>query len=355
MAVQTSQDAQPHVCLSTLYHNFPRIATWITGTKKWKERKRVVTTDNSIQCSYKNGYPPVGHIYFVDPKEGERFFLRLLLLKIEGATSFDDLKTTYDAGIPTIHASYQDACRDMGLLQDDSEWVNCMETASTFAHPIQLRNLFVTILLYNSVSDPPSLWNQFRECMSEDFLHRARRTDNARDYDNGVFSHALRSISMSLRSNGRSLEQFHLPLPTSLLPGEGNIQIDEERSKYNSNAQSIFRDTFIPKLNEKQMVAYQTIMHFVHAVKEYNAVVLGGETMPPFPDVPTCFFVDGLGGSGKTFLYNTLLSSIRADNGIALAVASSGIAALLLEGGWTAHSRFKIPVNGINDLSTCIP
>jgi hypothetical protein len=44
---------------------------------------------------------------------------------------------------------------------------------------------------------------------------------------------------------------------------------------------------------------------------------------------------------------------MRADNGIALAVASSGIAALLLEGGWTAHSRFKIPVNGINDLSTC--
>ena len=82
--------------------------------------------------------------------EGERFFLRLLLLKVEGATSFDDLKTTYDAGIPNIHASYQDACREMGLLQDDSEWVNCMETASTFAHPIQLCNLFVTILLYNS-------------------------------------------------------------------------------------------------------------------------------------------------------------------------------------------------------------
>jgi hypothetical protein len=42
----------------------------------------------------------------------------------------------------------------------------------------------------------------------------------------------------------------------------------------------------------------------VHAVsvKEYNAVVLSGETMPPFPDVPTCFFVDGLGGPGKTFL-----------------------------------------------------
>ena len=148
--LQTNQDAQPHVCLSTLYHNFPRIASWIK-TKKWKERKRVVTTDNSIQYSYKNGYPPVGQIYFLDPKEGDRFFLRLLLLKVEGATSFDDLKTTYDdEGIPTIHSTFQDACREMGLLQDDSEWVNCMEASSTFATPNQLRNLFVTILLYNS-------------------------------------------------------------------------------------------------------------------------------------------------------------------------------------------------------------
>jgi ATP-dependent DNA helicase PIF1 len=38
---------------------------------------------------------------------------------------------------------------------------------------------------------------------------------------------------------------------------------------------------------------------------------------------------------------------------IALAVASSGIAALLLHGGRTAHSRFKIPIDSIHDTSTC--
>ncbi len=55
------------------------------------------------------------------------------------------------------------------------------------------------------------------------------------------------------------------------------------------------------------------------------------------------FFIDGPGGTGKTFLYNVLLSEIRSKNQVALAVASSGIAALLLPGGRTAHSRFKIP------------
>jgi hypothetical protein len=34
-------------------------------------------------------------------------------------------------------------------------------------------------------------------------------------------------------------------------------------------------------------------------------------------------------------------------------VASSGIVALLLDGGRTAHSRLKIPVQGLNSTSTC--
>jgi PIF1-like helicase len=56
------------------------------------------------------------------------------------------------------------------------------------------------------------------------------------------------------------------------------------------------------------------------------------------------FFLQGFGGTGKTFLINLVLAKIRADGGIALSTASSGIAATLLDGGTTAHSRFKIPV-----------
>ena len=43
---------------------------------------------------------------------------------------------------------------------------------------------------------------------------------------------------------------------------------------------------------------------------------------------------------------------LRGLGKIALAVASSGIAAELLEGGWTAHSRFQIPIP-INESSVC--
>jgi ATP-dependent DNA helicase PIF1 len=65
------------------------------------------------------------------------------------------------------------------------------------------------------------------------------------------------------------------------------------------------------------------------------------------------FFVDGLGGAGKIFLYECLLSRVCSTGDITLSMASSGIAALLLEGSCTAHSRFKIPVAGLCGSFAC--
>ena len=64
------------------------------------------------------------------------------------------------------------------------------------------------------------------------------------------------------------------------------------------------------------------------------------------------FFLYRYGGTGKTFIWKTLASSLRANKKIVIMVASSGIASLLLPGGRTAHSKFKIPVPIFED-STC--
>jgi ATP-dependent DNA helicase PIF1 len=45
------------------------------------------------------------------------------------------------------------------------------------------------------------------------------------------------------------------------------------------------------------------------------------------------FFLNSLGGSGKTFVYSVLLASVQRDEHAAIEVASSSIVALLLEGG----------------------
>jgi ATP-dependent DNA helicase PIF1 len=56
------------------------------------------------------------------------------------------------------------------------------------------------------------------------------------------------------------------------------------------------------------------------------------------------FFISGYGGTGKTFMWNTLSAALRSKRKIVLNAASSGIASLLLPGGRTAHSKFKIPI-----------
>ncbi|GJW57331.1 zf-CCHC domain-containing protein [Tanacetum coccineum] len=56
-------------------------------------------------------------------------------------------------------------------------------------------------------------------------------------------------------------------------------------------------------------------------------------------------FVYEHGGTEKTFLWKTLTNTLRSQGKIILAIASSGMASLLLLAGRTAHSRFKLPLD----------
>jgi len=99
----------------------------------------------------------------------------------------------------------------------------------------------------------------------------------------------------------------------------------------------IMRDTVrlgYARLNADQKVAFDTL---------YQAVT---------SDDGGVFFLEGFGGTGKTFLINLVLAKVHLDGRIALATASSGIAMTLLDGGTRAHSRFKIPID-IQAESTC--
>jgi hypothetical protein len=70
------------LALNTLYHDFPRIATWKKKEKQWALRTRMP------------GLLLVDRMYCVQPSEGGRCFLRLLLHHMPGATSFEDLACT---------------------------------------------------------------------------------------------------------------------------------------------------------------------------------------------------------------------------------------------------------------------
>ena len=110
-----------------------------------------------------------------------------------------------------------------------------------------------------------------------------------------------------------------------LIQEENNFNVIDELSKANEMKEN---------LNGCQQKAYLAIMDAIHT------------------KCPKVFFLDGPGGTGKTYLYNCILSRIRGEGKIALACASSGIAALLLSKGRTTHSRFKIPLI-LTTTSTC--
>ncbi|XP_014776932.1 ATP-dependent DNA helicase pif1 [Octopus bimaculoides] len=91
-----------------------------------------------------------------------------------------------------------------------------------------------------------------------------------------------------------------------------------------------------PKLLPDQRLVYETVIRAIE--KQAGSV----------------FFLDAPGGTGKSFVTQLILAEIRREKQIALAVASSGIAATLLPGGRTAHSAFKLPLDLVRaEVPTC--
>jgi hypothetical protein len=128
-------------------------------------------------------------------------------------------------------------------------------------------------------------------------------------------------------------------MPLALPPTETlhvNPQLLAELN-YDRDVLHRYVDQNLPRLNICQETAINAV---------FNAIAQGEGAV---------FFLNGPGGSGKTFVYNILLASIRWDGHIAIGVASFGIATLLLEGGRTSHSVFKIPITLGRDSMCSIP
>ncbi|KAG6674120.1 hypothetical protein I3842_15G025900 [Carya illinoinensis] len=246
----------------------------------------------------------IGRIVTANPFEGERYYLRMLLNHIRGATSFEKLRTVN----ATSH----------GLLNKDSSLEDCLEEACLYQIPSSLRHLFSTILVYCNPTNPKELWERFEKEMSTDFLIRNVSSTVVRKM-------VLQDIASTLESMGKDINMYRFG-PVDIFYGQDeftNREIDDERVVTIPTEDLLASQV----LNSEQKNAYDLILHTLVSNKA------------------GAFFVDGPAGTGKTFLYRALLAEIRSKNMIALATASSGVAASILPGGRTAHSRFKIPLN----------
>ena len=301
------------------YHEIPEHFVWNAKTCQWTECKRGRS---------------IGRMYTTNPAQGERHYLRMLLHHVPGAMSFDDLRTLPDGR----HCeSFKEMVIRLGLLATDNEWDECLAEASSSFLPFQIRSLFVTILVFGEPLKPLDLWIKYKKAMGEDILRKCSQTkfmDTTRQQDH-VDNSILFLLQTDLHEFGTCLENFGLPAPekSAIVHGQTHVVNDEIFDELEQERKTRHN---LHTFNQEQTSAYQIILKAVLDSEESKRL----------------FFINAPGGYGKTFLLETVLSTVRSVSKIALAVASTGIAAELLEGGRTAYSCFKIPIP-ILDESMC--
>lgn len=91
------------VARRALFCDFPTHVTWNETRRTWTPRQR-------MQC--------IDRVHFVSPRDATRYYLRLLLHHVPGATSYEDLRAV--DGV--MYETYQRTAQARGLLEMDEEF-----------------------------------------------------------------------------------------------------------------------------------------------------------------------------------------------------------------------------------------
>jgi hypothetical protein len=307
-----------HEACQLYYSEFPHKYIWDPNKKEWIPRSK--------------GFS-LGRLTYVHPALEELYFLGLLLIHVRGALSFDYLKNV--SGV--MHPTFQLACKTLRLLWDDKEWEDVFCEAMATATSPQIRNLFVSVILFCDVADPEVLFNKFLRSMYDDIITRFKSSfamPNLKLFDDELKNYVLYELELLFNVAGTSLEKHKLPMPDGRLLSEIKNKLLREELNYDIVDLICQHSSTFPHLNQCQLNVYDCV---VKSVLEKRQELI---------------FVHGHRGTGKTFLWHTIINRLRSDGLIVFVVASSGIASLLLPGGDTTHSRFKIPLT-VSDTSSC--
>ena len=298
------------------YIEFPEHYTFNESTKKWKPRKR-----------QPGDYPDViGRIHVVPRTSDDKYFLRMLLHHQKGSQDWEDLRTVDGH----LYDTYKAAAEALGLLSDDKEIEYAMAETWAFGSSAKLRSLFAILLSFSEISNPRAIYDKFKENMMDDF----RNVVCQKDKENRM----LIKLDDLLQDMGSSMSQFiDLPQPS---PTEDSMAETRafRRERYCENVQLDKLDSLREKLVQNK-----------DQLKIFNKIVNAIDN-----NLPQQFVINAPGGCGKTFLFECISTYVRSKGLIALCCASTGIAAWNLEGGRTAHSMFKIPINADEDSTSNI-
>ena len=183
-------------------------------------------------------------------------------------------------------------------------------------------------------ADPLQLFEDFWKTWTDDFEQDARKKGWQLS-ENNLRTLVRLDLQVRLLSYEKDLTDFGLDPMTdeekATVSGLVNTEEPLIRDELNFNIEVLESEVQekVSQFTAAQQHIFQTIMT---AVEENKHLLM---------------FISACGGCGKTFLLNALLKAVRiVDNGsVAIAMASTGIAAQLLHLGRTFHSRLKAPLH----------
>jgi hypothetical protein len=284
-----------------LYIDIPEHYKWDKGKKKWLRR-----STRSIA---------VGRTFGVSPRNSELYALRLLLNVVKGAVSWRCL--LHHEGF--IYGSFQESCRARGLIRDDSSVVNAFsEIVQNTVSSHSIRQQFATFLLHVQIESPISFFTAFASDLCDDEVSEVN------------IQNALIDIDSHLRSQHSSISSF------------GFEAVPSCRS-----------DTHLPPDMAAVRRTYDQLMSLCCQEQKQAVIdVMTAVTSSPDTTSSNVFIIQGGAGTGKTMWINCVAAALKCEHRKVECMASSGLAASLIDGGHTAHSALGIPVPTL-DSSFC--
>nr|XP_008199215.1 PREDICTED: uncharacterized protein LOC656546 [Tribolium castaneum] len=266
-----------------IYADIPEYYTWQNKDSKWTKRRQVSKT--------------IGTLAEVNFREGERYYLRLLLKVTPGATSFEQLKTVNGGRVMN---SFQDACRELHFLDDSNTYDEALNEIVLTKRAFEVRELFglSIVCMINEGADMNfvrDMYIKYKNYLIDDFQRRYGDNEDVAEQK------ALYHIKMYL-------QRSNLPVIPSM------------------------KDLGLPDVTLPENLHHLVPLTF--ALQEYTET---GQTEN------NVFYVDGPGGTGKTYLYN-VLQLVTRKRLRQTYMAWTGMAATLLKEGKTVHKSFRLPL-----------
>ena len=316
------------------YVDCPKKFRWDTkdkDDKKWKARVRDVGT--------------IGRVHSINPAAGDVFFLRILLHHdhCKGKTSFKEMMSINEEGKP--RSSYQEVCRELGLLQDDSEWDAVLTEGAATKLCAALRDLFTTILLFCDPADQRDLFERHFLEWTDDIKAAVSKKGFTPSVEQ-LRTLVLLDLEAKLQSREKELATVKLPQPS-----ENELS---EVEAFNNSVPVLIREELDFNINNMKRLVEERVAMFTPGQLDAFSTILQAVK----ENKPLCLFLDARGGCGKTFTLNTVLAAVRSlepGGCVALAMATTGIAANLLLLGRTFHSRMKASLTPAEDSILNIP